>query len=146
MTQRFLISVLLLVLAGSAVWGEGTDLPSWLAGHWQNETTEEVWMEPAGGLMLGMNRSLTPDGKAFFEYLRIESSSENTVLFASPLGKPPVAFTMTFADSTRIVFENAEHDFPKKIIYYAPDSRGVLRARIEGDEPSQSKEWKFRSK
>ncbi len=52
----------------------------WLAGYWVGEqdgvATEELWLPPRGGLMLGLHRDLAGSGTPFFEYLRIESGPE----------------------------------------------------------------------
>ena len=52
-------------------------LPAWMAGSWcahrPTEVIEEVWLAPAGGLMLGMARTTPRSGqRTQFEFLRIE--------------------------------------------------------------------------
>ena len=51
--------------------------PAWLAGCWQQRTGNreslEIWMTPAGGLMLGASRTLVNGAVREFEPLRIES-------------------------------------------------------------------------
>ena len=47
----------------------------WLAGHWCGQRgktfSEETWMAPRGGLLVGMHRD-TREGKAIgFEFMRI---------------------------------------------------------------------------
>ncbi|MEZ5162431.1 MAG: DUF6265 family protein [Fimbriimonadaceae bacterium] len=42
-----------------------------LVGHWVSERedqNEELWMEPKGGIMLGLNRSLRKSGEATYEF------------------------------------------------------------------------------
>ena len=55
---------------------------------------------------------------------------------------PPTEFTLTAHAAQRAVFENPQHDFPKRIIY---ERRGdVMNARIDGGEGSeQAMEWRF---
>ena len=118
---------------------------SWLAGHWREETagavTEELWMPPRGGVMLGLNRSVRGEHKAGFEFLRLETDTQGGVIYlASPGGAPPTAFRLTAADASHAVFENPEHDFPKRIEYRLAGD--TLTASIAGDQPGSS--WTFR--
>lgn len=45
--------------------------------------------------------------------------------------KEETAFTAIRMTATEIVFENAKHDFPQRVIYRL-DSKDALSARIEG--------------
>ena len=48
----------------------------WMSGAWCRDdgdsSDDEVWLEPRGGLMLGMHREVRASGETRFEYLRIE--------------------------------------------------------------------------
>ena len=114
---------------------------SWLSGYWTGESggvvMEEVWMAPRGGIMPGLHRDLFPSGKAFFEYLRITRTGEETVYHASPRGKEPVPFRMHSSAPGLVVFENRGHDFPQRIIYERKGDR--LEARIEGEVKGKMK-------
>lgn len=116
----------------------------WMAGRWRSEgehgLTEELWMPPAGGLMLGLHRDLFPSGKVFFEYLRIESSAGGPLYQASPAGRPPTPFRAVELSERHVVFENPDHDFPQRIIYRL-DSDGALLAAVEGE--GRRKEWRW---
>ena len=119
----------------------------WLVNHWQHvdgeRSSEEHWIAPRGGIMLGVNRSINGKGKTSFEYLRIESNQDGRmVYFASPMWRGETAFSLLEIGKDRVVFENPEHDFPQRIIYWLDDQRR-LHARIEGEiggKPRQS-EW-----
>lgn len=124
-----MISVALLVAMSSAQ-PKLADL-AFMAGHWSDGTTEEVWLAPKGGLMLGMNRTVA-NGKTFFENLRIEESGGKIIYLASPGGKPATPFPLQSVQGKRAVFENAAHDFPQRIIYEL-DARGRLVATVEGN-------------
>ena len=122
---------------------------AWLAGYWTGTAdgleTEELWLPPRGGLMLGTHRDVGREGRAFFEFLRIETSGEGTVYRAQPSGRPATPFRLVEQEDTSLVFENLEHDFPQRILYQLrPD--GTLLARIEGtvDGASRSREWTYR--
>ncbi len=121
---------------------------AWLAGAWietrDGTVIEEQWMRPRGGVMVGMSRSTGPDGKAFFEFMRIAPSGEGLSYFASPLGREAAEFPLVRLEDRRAVFENPSHDFPQRIIYWQ-EQPGELRARIEGtvDGRPQSAEYRW---
>jgi hypothetical protein len=123
------------------------DLPAWLAGHWTTSggktTTEEMWLAPASGLMVGVSR--TVGGKApFFEFIRIEARGDAIVFVAQPRGVPPTEFAAIKVEADAIVFENPTHDFPQRIVYRrAGDDR--IDARIEGKigDKARSEDWRY---
>lgn len=108
----------------------------WMTGCWaligQDVGSIEQWSGPAGGTMLGFSRVVSDGETIAFEYLRIvEEGSDSLVLIASPSGQDTVRFEMIETTNNKIVFENAEHDFPQRIIYRLDDD-GNLLGRIEG--------------
>ena len=117
---------------------------SWLAGHWRSESpgrmTEELWMPARGRIMLGLNRNVRGSAHGQFEYLRIVQTKVDTYYWASPGGVPPTAFKMTKSTDGHVVFENPEHDFPKRIEYRRKGDE--LKAQIFGDKPGPSWTWK----
>ena len=57
---------------------------AWIAGHWRGPafggTSEEVWTAPAGGAMLGMFRSLGPDGAVrFYELFTLAEDDQGSL-------------------------------------------------------------------
>ena len=84
-------------------------------------------------------------GKAHgqFEYLRIVQTKKDTYYWASPGGSKPTPFKMTKATDDHVVFENPEHDFPKRISYII-ESPDVRIARIDdGTKGGQASEWRM---
>lgn len=118
---------------------------AWIAGHWMRVADgtrmEEGWFGPAGGMMLGLHRDVPSTGKAGFEFLRIAETPEGIVYYASPGGRPATPFPLKEAAGQHAVFENAEHDFPQRIIYWREET--VLHARVEGilDGKAAAEEW-----
>jgi hypothetical protein len=108
---------------------------AWLAGHWSVEVgptrIEEVWLAPAGGFLLGMNRTAAKSGPGQFEYLRIEQRKDGIVYVASPGGRPPTDFPLADFGNDFVLFANPEHDFPKEIRYELTKD-GDLHARVSG--------------
>lgn len=140
-------TLLTLIPAGSAAAADVSSL-AWMAGAWGGEEkgvfTEEHWIEPRGGMMLGVNRAVSGGRAVSFEFLRIESAREGIVYWASPGGKPATPFRLVESGPTRAVFENREHDFPSRVLYWLAD--GALHARIEGTVQGRPKslEWTWR--
>ena len=110
---------------------------AWIAGSWETESGakrfEEHWTRPASNALLGMSRTLSGDRMVFFEFLRIEARDDGLYYVAQPKGRPPTDFKLTRYDGREAVFENPEHDFPKRIRYQRnPD--GSMTARTDGGE------------
>jgi uncharacterized protein DUF6265 len=144
------LSLLVFVVAGpnlSAQSRESLSDLAWLAGGWQGTMgkaqIEEHWIQPAGGTMLGVSRTVAGGRTVSFEFLRIESRPDGPVYVAQPQGRPPVEFKLTQRSKNRAVFENLQHDNPK-IIRYSKESDGSLRAEIEGDEKGTHQKMEFR--
>ncbi len=120
---------------------------AWLAAGWQGTMgkaqIEEHWIQPAGGMMLGVSRTVAGGRTVSFEFLRIESRADGTFYVAQPQGRPPVEFKLTQRAENRAVFENPQHDHPK-IIRYSKEVDGSLHAEIEGDEKGKHKKMEFR--
>ncbi|HLO98543.1 MAG TPA: DUF6265 family protein, partial [Fimbriimonas sp.] len=96
---------------------------SWIAGAWvgarpSGTTFEERWSQPKGGAMLATSRTVNTSGKMVaFEFLRIVEKDGGLVYIAQPGGAAPTEFVMTEFSSTRAVFDNPRHDYPKRIVY-----------------------------
>lgn len=122
------------------------DKLAWLVGNWverkEGRETEEHWIAPKGGMMLGVNRTVTSAGKSSFEFLRIAKTPEGISYFGSPGGRPPVEFPLKEQSEGRVVFENPQHDFPQRIIYSIEGE--VLTARIEGTIAGQQRSTQWR--
>lgn len=135
---------LALILAACAPFAQAQTDPfapvAWLAGCWAQQGREpgsgEQWMAPAGGVMLGMARTLKNGRAAQFEFMQLRADAEGRLSFiAQPQGRPPTEFKLlrqgSHPDGGEAVFENPAHDFPQRVSYRstAPDR---LLARIEG--------------
>ncbi|HEX3068303.1 MAG TPA: DUF6265 family protein [Thermoanaerobaculia bacterium] len=145
MQRRLLIALLVLLPAGSAF---AQAMPDWMSGAWASDNDgvrmEEHWTKGGAGLMVGMHQDLTPDGKTSFEFLRIERREGKLVYLAMPHARPETPFPAKSVEATRIVFENPDHDYPQRIIYWRDGAR--LCARTEGTIKSKasSEEWCWR--
>jgi len=123
----------------------------WLAGHWVQQsadgstTNEELWLAPAGGMMLGVNRTLEDGRAVFFEFLMIRELNGSIAYLAMPGGQsPPTVFPMTRGSDWSIVFENPGHDFPQRIHYQRESDSltAVLSGGNEGEIRTETWRWR----
>ena len=116
---------------------------SWISGNWQTapggrRQIEEHWTQAAGGSMMGMSRTVAGDKTVEFEYLRIEQRADGVYYVAHPKARcPGTDFKLTRASATEAVFENPQHDFPKRIIYRKTGDDG-LTATVDAGEGSKA--------
>jgi hypothetical protein len=107
---------------------------------------EEYWSDGAGGAMLGLHKDVKAAQVKSFEFLRI-APGESQVLtyFASPRAAAATPFPLKEMGERRVVFENLQHDFPQRILYWL-DADGALHARVEGLRGGKlvGEEWTWR--
>jgi len=120
----------------------------WITGDWQTAPggraqIEEHWTKPDGGSMIGMGRTVAGGKTVEFEYLRIEQRVDAIYYVAHPKARcPGTDFKLTRRTAGEAVFENPQHDFPKRIMYRKnPD--GSLTASIDGGEGTKSQSFAF---
>ena len=121
----------------------------WLAGHWEvpldhaGQWTEEIWLAPRGGMMVGMSRSGRGGRTAELEYMRLEAGEDGVPVFWATVGRnPPVAFRLVASDAQSVAFENREHDYPQRITYRREGDR--LVASIAAADGSNANSWTYR--
>ena len=120
--------------------------PGWMAGCWSGQsgalTFEEQWTRPAAGSMMGIASTLKGDRIVFSEFVRIESRTGD-LIFTPRLGTKysPVEFRLKSQSDTEVVFENAAHDFPQRVVYRK--TAGGMLGRIEGTEKGKERAEDF---
>lgn len=117
-----------------------------LEGSWKTETRRgtiyEEWKKQSATLMKGRsyklkdadtlvleNISLVQDGKDIF-YIPVTSNQNN---------QQPVKFRMASSGNNKFVFENAVHDYPKRIIYEILNSDSVHAFIDDGTDASDKR-------
>jgi hypothetical protein len=121
---------------------------SWMSGDWQTPPggraqIEEHWTQPAGGMMLGVSRTVIGIRTLEFEYLRLEQRPDGLFYVAHPKARcPGTDFKLTSVTTSEAVFENPLHDFPKRIIY-RKTAVGGLVAIIDGGEGTKSQSFNY---
>lgn len=124
--------------AGLALWGSAAmaAVPEldWLAGQWcggeGGRRIDEAWLPAAGGMLVGVSRTLDAGKVETFEFMRIVSDASDTRLHVQPNGESPTVFAMAAWGEGWIRFENPAHDFPNRIEYRREGDR--LYAWIAG--------------
>jgi len=129
-------------LAASA---RAADFPAFMTGAWHGTfagtVVDEQWTTADGGVMLAASRTISPKGKTSFEFLRIEQRNGTLVYLAMPQARPETPFPLKTMTSSRVVFENLEHDYPQRILYWRDGAK--LCARTEGmlHGKPEAEEW-----
>ncbi|MEK6321447.1 MAG: DUF6265 family protein [Acidobacteriota bacterium] len=144
------VSILILLCAGveaqensPAMWKLG-----WIAGCWKGGDkvqTEEQWTKPAGQSMLGVGRTIKDGKTEFYEFLQIREQSDGIFYIAQPNGGKTVSFKLVKVNDNQAIFENAQHDFPQRIVYQRTID-GSLLAALEGMESGKVKRVDFSMK
>ncbi len=132
----FAVHVIALALAAAPAARAGSlNALGWMSGSWAADHNgvheEEHWMAPRGNLMVGMHRDVAAGKPASFEFFRIEAKPEGVFYVTQPGGAPMTAFKLVSQSRRQVVFENQEHDYPQRIMYWQ-DKPDQLRARIAG--------------
>ena len=150
-----LVIILMIVWSASAsreTRGAGTapkiDGLSWISGDWRTPAggraqIEEHWTRPAGGTMIGMGRTVAGNKTVEFEFLRIEQRGDDVYYVANLNANcPQTDFKLTRLSDQEAVFENPEHDYPKRVIY-RKNAAGSLVASIDAGEGTKSQNFSY---
>ena len=121
--------------------------PAWMTGCWSQDRaskwTEECWMAPRGGVMLGAGRAGTGDKLSEWEATQIIAGPDGRLVYwASPDGGARVGFTEISRGPTEIVFANAGHDYPQRIRYWRDGA--MLDAEISLLDGSKPIRWQYK--
>ncbi len=113
---------------------------NWLVGNWHYENSElkinESWKRVSAKTMegYGQTESVKKNEIVSAETLRlVEMSGEVFYLAKVASNKLPVPFKLTSCVDKTAIFENTEHDFPKKIAYRLT-GRNNIAVSVTGDK------------
>ncbi|MBE2190481.1 MAG: hypothetical protein IAE98_13595 [Candidatus Kapabacteria bacterium] len=132
-----LIYILLLIFSTSALYSQ-TAFPDFLHGTWKMENKEiyEHWDILSEGKMKGFSYKMKNGKMTVSEYLDLTIQGSDIIYTASVLNQNKGAgidFRMTQSDSL-FVFENPNHDFPKKISYLKRSDTEIFVQVSDGQE------------
>jgi hypothetical protein len=131
------VLAILLSLGSAPLHAQGTELArlAWLGGCWKSANgeagSEEQWMPAAGDTMLGMGRTVKQGRTVSHEFMQIRAADGTLAFTAHPSGQRTATFPLLRISDNEVVFENAQHDFPQRVVYKL-ESENRLAARIEG--------------
>jgi hypothetical protein len=139
-----LSTIAVLLLAGTtmassfpAFEGSPVERARWLAGCWElqrgSRTGFEMWMPPAGGIMMGASRTVSGGKVVEWERLQLSEQEGKLVYTSLPSGQTEASFSSTVLTDTSFTVENLQHDFPQRISYRRHGADSLI-ARIEGPQ------------
>ena len=93
--------------------------------------------------MIGMGRTVAGNKTVEFEFLRIEQRGDDIFYVANPNAHcPQTDIKLTDITGQEVVFENPEHDYPKRVIY-RKNSDGSLVASVDAGEGTKSQTFSY---
>jgi hypothetical protein len=119
----------------------------WIIGKWQKKSsgtiTNETWEKLDDTYFEGYNERISRRTKKvlFTESLKLVKIG-NEIYYIAKVEEhdSPISFKLTHLDSTKVVFENPEHDFPQLIQYEILES-GKLKATVGGVERKKKRSF-----
>jgi hypothetical protein len=125
---------------------QGSALEAYLPGTWQNTALNhtEIWRQD-GSILKGNGYALNGQDTLFDEWLVINLAANPIVYTAWVHGQNDgagIEFKLSEATDTSWLFENSQHDFPKKI-YYIRRQASTLEVFITGLDNNQVREEHF---
>ena len=133
----FLLSIICLSVSAQEKKPKMTEL-NWISGCWQmndnGKITTEKWSKPTSNVLIGVSQTVKEGKTLAFEFLRIIDNGHGMVYVAKPAdAKTETGFFIKKISATEVIFENAKHDFPQRIIYRLANKKSLF-ARIEGKQ------------
>lgn len=122
-----------------------------LIGQWVDSTTSartivfEQWRQASDSLLIGYGYAMSGNDTVFIEDLKLERSGHTVVYSArvdSQNGGEWVSFTSGSSPQPVLVFENAAHDWPQRIVYQK-NAEDHWSVRVSGNEDGRSREENF---
>lgn len=117
--MKYIFALLILYLSDIA--SAQTIFPDFLQGTWKIEDKEvfEHWDKLNSNTMKGFSYTSDKGEMTISEYLDLSRNGNNIIYTATVLNQNQgngINFILSESDTT-FVFENPDHDFPKKIVY-----------------------------
>ncbi|MBB6093007.1 hypothetical protein HNQ60_001885 [Povalibacter uvarum] len=134
----FTFCVLLSNTAGAAAC-DSLQVAHWLLGEWESrdgdKTFTETWRQLSDATFEGKGVTLKGGKQIDGESLRL-ARMEKGVFYISKVAhnRLPIAFELIVCEPQRLVFENASHDFPKRLEYVATSADTMKVAVTDGKE------------
>ena len=125
---------------------------AFFAGHWEGELfggrSEEAWLAPDAGTMLGSFRLKYGEQTRVMEFLMITQRPEGIKYFFSHYNHDystwekngPLDFDLIETGPSHAVFESSVQNNPKRLTYRVRDD-GMLSVLVEGEEDGKTESF-----
>ncbi|RBL91943.1 DUF6265 family protein [Chitinophaga flava] len=145
MKRIFLLSILFFLAAAAYCQQKTTTTDfqqlNWLSGTWKRiqlkpgKSGHERWEQTSPASLKGIGITQRGTDTTFMEKLALVVKN-GAIYYVADVAenKEPIYFKVSAISSTGFTCENAEHDFPKKIVYSRTDNR--LKVTTSGGEKS----------
>lgn len=144
MLRTLLPAIAALAIAAPTMAAE-PEMPAFMSGCWieQGERwTEECWLAPRGGNMLGASRSGRGDRVIETENIRIDAEASGRIVYRAVMRTGGwTDFVRSASTDPGFTFVNAEHDYPQRIRYWREGP--ALLAEISLLDGSKARRWKY---
>lgn len=143
MKKIFILLLILILFKNSDAQVTAKDFPKleWLIGKWSRTNTEvgtsgiEKWIKNSSDELQGWGISIKGKDTTFIEKTKLIVKDNGIYYVADvPENKRPVYFRLTTISDHSFTCENAQHDFPRKIVYTKEGTK--LKATISGNGKS----------
>jgi len=121
----------------------------WLIGSWIHHQDDgyfsENWTQVNDSVLSGFGYLFLGEDTIFSETISLEQKGEDIFYIVSAQGQndgKSVQFRLTSDNDGKFVFENPEHDFPKRIMYQFIDNEH-FQAVVEGLEAGENRRMVF---
>lgn len=122
---------------------------NWLLGKWETKTADgtlsENWKQLNDSTFQGESFFIKGKDTLHFESIILQQKGEELFYNAKVKGQnedKAVPFKLTLSSEKQLVFENAKHDYPKKI-FYTLIKKDSLVASISGVQQGKTSWEKF---
>lgn len=126
------------------------DIFNWLVGEWMDSTFDgklvETWNRIDDSSFVGSSIYMSGIDTISYEEISLKKKSNKIYYIPSVQNQndgKPVYFELTSTKNNEFVFENEEHDYPKKIVYTNPQKDSLV-AYIDGPSSNGNQKRFFR--
>jgi hypothetical protein len=126
MTRRIFLFLILLALISCQKSNKIDRLKSsnWLLGQWENKTDNgkllEIWKKVNDSLYIGESFFIKRDDTLHFEKIQLKQKGEKLCYISTIKGQnndKSITFSHNIEVQNRLVFENSNNVYPRKIVY-----------------------------
>lgn len=150
MKKIILILVILLLFASCGKIKQVSKIvgKDWLLGKWENKSDEgnllEIWKKVNDSLFIGESYFIKEKDTLHSEKIELKQKGEELFYIATVKGQnndKPVTFKYNIEIAKQLVFENPQHDYPRKIVYkpFAKDHLLIEISGVQQEKPSSAR-------